>query len=165
MKRIRIEPLTNGQYTISETNPNPGGETLESPYGATDDIRGPYLVFNRAQVTTSGRLLYPVISLGTAKAAVVHVENGGEVGQAGSGRPADEKFDGGEPTDKPDYVTLRSEYQILAAHGSLLELPSWDEFLAEKGLEPDGSPTASSTRRLDQTGIDPTSKDLTAVGS
>jgi hypothetical protein len=161
-KRIRIEPRTSGQYQISETNPNPGGQCLCSPYHHGEDCVGPYLVFQRAHVTTTGRAVIPVICMGTIKAALMHVENGGEVGQVGSGRAADSAFDGGEPTDPADMVALRAEYQKLGATTVLLDLPSWDEFLASRGREPAGSPTGSSTRALDTNGIDPAARDLLA---
>jgi hypothetical protein len=169
MKRTRIEPLENhGGYQISEENPNPGGETLCSPYHHGEDCRGPYLVFPRAhaKVVTNGHPVIPVLCLGAAKAAVLHVENGGEVGQVGSGRRADrelkESGELGTPSEPLEYTTVRLEYQLLAAKTSLLELPSWDEYVASKGLEPGG--TASGlTEKLAVNGIDPDAKPLTEV--
>lgn len=161
-KRIRLEPLTNGQYTISETNPNPGGETLEAPYGAAEDIKGPYMVFSRSHVTTSGRLVWPVISLGSAKAAVMHVERGGEVGVAGSGRPNDAPVS--EPDDTPTLESARREYQSEATRTSLAHLESWDIWL--EGRYPElvgvGAPNASATRATAVSGIDPDAKPLVA---
>lgn len=160
MKRIRIEPITNGTFQISATNPNPGGECLCSPYGTGVDCKGPYMVFQRAHVVTSGRRIIPVICMGSVKAALMHVESGGEVGIVGSGRPEDAGFDGGTPTDLPDYTRLRTAYQQLATTVPLTELPSWDQYLEEKGYEPGGSPTASATRSTSLTGIDPDAKPL-----
>lgn len=162
-KRIRIEPRSSGQYQISSTNPNPGGECLCSPYHRGEDCNGPYIVFPRAHVVTSGRMVIPVICAGTIKAFLLHVEAGGEVGIVGSGRPEDEKFDGGTPTDGPELKDLRAEYQRMASRTSLLELPSWDEWLAARGHEAGGSPNAASTRQLDRTGIDPDAKSLLAL--
>jgi hypothetical protein len=161
-KRISIEPRSSGTFRISATNPNPGGQCLCSPYHRGEDCVGPYLVFPRGHVVTSGRAVLPVICMGTVKAALLHVEKGGEVAQVGSGRPEDDHFDGGQPTDSTDLVALRAEYQKLAARTALLDLPSWDEFLASKDHEPEGSPTGASTRALDVNGIDPDAGDLLA---
>jgi hypothetical protein len=160
MKRIRIEPITTGRYQISQENPNPGGECLCSPYGHSPDCHGPYIVFKDAHVVTSGRRVIPVICAGTVKTFLLHVESGGEVGMVGSARPDDKDFDGGEPTDAPDLARLRAEYQVLANKTPLVSLPSWDEFLVEKGLDPHGSPNSSGTRSLNVTGIDPNAPDL-----
>lgn len=162
-KRIRIEPRTTGSYKISELNPNPGGECLCSPYGHSPDCRGPYIVFHRAHVTTSGRLVIPVICAGTVKAFLLHVEAGGEVGQVGSARGEDAAFDGGQPTDPPGLPALRLRYQTLASTVPLSELPSWDEWLETQKNGEDGlysSPNSASTRNLDTTGIDPDALDL-----
>jgi hypothetical protein len=112
-KRISIEPRSSGTFRISATNPNPGGQCLCSPYHRGEDCVGPYLVFPRGHVVTSGRAVLPVICMGTVKAALLHVEKGGEVAQVGSGRPEDDHFDGGQPTDSTDLVALRAEYQKL----------------------------------------------------
>jgi hypothetical protein len=163
MKRIRIEPITTGRYQISQENPNPGGECLCSPYGHSPDCHGPYLVFQGAHVITNGHRVIPVICAGTVKAFLLYVEGGGEVGMVGSARPDDKTFDGGEPTDAPDLARLRAEYQVTAAKTPLVELPSWDEFLEQKGIDPHGTPNAASTRQLSVTGIDPNAPDLLAM--
>jgi hypothetical protein len=59
-------------------------------------------------------------------------------------------------------VTLRKLYQIEATTTALAELPGWDEWLKAKGLSPQGTPVAASTRALSVTGVDPDAKPLTA---
>ena len=166
-KRINIEPRTNGAYQISQHNPNPGGQTLESPYGKGEDLDGPFIVFPRSHVTTSGRAVLPVVSAGTLKAALLYIEKGGEVGQVGSARPEDSEFGAavgvGTPDEPQDYTALRLEYQSRAAREGLAELPSWDEFLAERGYEPGKTSAAGLTRETAQSGIDPDAKALTEV--
>ena len=164
MSRRKIPARSNGAWTLSELNPNPRGETLLSPYGRGEDDAGPYMVFQRAHVTTGGKIVWPVLPLGAAKEALLHVEGGGEVGQVGSAREEDYRAaEHGEPTDTPDLVALRREYQAAASQTGLAELLGWDEWLESKGHAAGGSPNASSTRQLSIGGIDPDAKPLTGI--
>lgn len=161
--RRRIEPRSAGRYVLSEENPNPSG-VCACGFGA-EDCTGPYIVFTDTNVISytlrgAKQLERLVVCAGTAKEAVMRIERGDDIGQVGPTRPGEPR---GLDAETVGLEGLRREYQQLAAEITLAELPGWDEWLRSKGLEPNGTPNASSTRQTAVTDIDPDAESLTQV--
>jgi hypothetical protein len=156
-KPVRRVP-TNGadRYIVSEQNPNDtcGGHCACGQH--PPDQHGPFIVFAAEAAPHAGRRVQVVVCAPCAKSAVVAIERGDEVARVGAGGAEDRAFDGGEPDQTEDYQALKARYEKEAVGTSLLELPSFDEWLAAQGA----APRAANLVRHSTTGIDPNATSL-----
>lgn len=155
-QRRSIPTRGANRFIVSERNPNAHGECLCSPTGRHEDCTGPFMVFTHADLAAvGGKAPLAVVSVGCAKAAVLHVERGEELSQVGSGSAADDEFDGGEPTEPEDEQALKAQYEVYVRDTGLMGAMDWDDYRKEHGF-----PKHRARRPLETTGIDPHAKSI-----
>lgn len=155
-KITRRVPTTGANhFVVSELNPNESCGGLCACGSKPHDQQGPYIVF-AGEIVQNGKRVRPVVCTPCAKAAVIHVEQGGEVAVVGAGSAADLEFDGGQPTASADYQGLKKRYESEMAGRELRDMPTLHEWLKSNGHDVYGDATGG----LSKTGVDPNATSL-----